>query len=517
MNDFMRRGYDAVEADNIKAAAQWFEKALEANPDDPKAQAWLGQCLCSLYRNVEGVAYLRQAGTYFLRDSSANKNTSMVLEVISQLQYWGDFQGALELLNQVIKGNNSDFRSFQLLAATYAQLNKKTEAMIAGEQAIKLAPKNIMMQVFQASLEADEGLNDVARQRLEKVLHAQPNAREGFRAHKELARVLDKLGNYGEVFSHLHVACELAKSLPEYSNQNMNLIPNMLKANKQSYNRELLGRWSGIKFNVNPPSPVFLMGFMRSGTTLTQEVLDAHPDIFVSDETDFIGAMQNELHKMDNSNKSTAAKLEQLDLVSVTHLRNFYWTSVYWRYGDVLDQRVFVDKFTMNTIDLGVINFIFPDARIIFVMRDPRDICLSCFMQLMVPTAITVHLLSWQGTANIYAQVMDWWIYIKQQMTLDFIEFRYEDAISEFESTFRKVFEFLGVVWDPVVISFHKHAAEKIIATPSRTQVTKPLYSSSVNRWQHFESEMQSISELLNPVISALDYQACQDFSKKKK
>ena len=93
-------------------------------------------------------------------------------------------------------------------------------------------------------------------------------------------------------------------------------------------------------------------------------------------------------------------------------------------------------------------------------------------------------------------------------MTLDFIEFRYEDAIADFESTFRMVFAFLGVAWNPVVINFHKNAAEKFIATPSRTQVSQPLYSSSVNRWRYFESEFTSVSELLNPFISAFDYNA---------
>jgi tetratricopeptide (TPR) repeat protein len=100
MNDFMQRGYAAVKAHNIPAAVQWFEKAWKENPDDPQAQAWLGQSLCSTGQRNEGVAHLRQAGTHFLRDSLASKDMGLVLEVASQLQHWGDFQGALELLNQ---------------------------------------------------------------------------------------------------------------------------------------------------------------------------------------------------------------------------------------------------------------------------------------------------------------------------------------------------------------------------------------------------------------------------------
>ena len=224
--------------------------------------------------------------------------------------------------------NSSEFRGFQLLAVTYAQLNKKTEALNAGRQALALAPENTMMQVFLGSLEADAGLNADAKQRFQKALGYQLNAREAFRAHKELARVLDKLGEYDQVFPHLHAAGTLSGSLPEYSTQDATLIPNMIKANKASFARELMARWSGTDFAQDQPAPTFLIGFYRSGTTLTQEVLGAHPDVFVADEADFVWAMQRELHQMDKSNAGTVEKLRLLDLAGVKHLRDFYWNRV---------------------------------------------------------------------------------------------------------------------------------------------------------------------------------------------
>jgi hypothetical protein len=167
-----------------------------------------------------------------------------------------------------------------------------------------------------------------------------------------------------------------------------------------------------------------------------------------------------------------------------------------------------VDKFTMNTIDLGLINVVFPESKVVFVMRDPRDVCVSCFMQLMVPSPATVHLLTWQGTAEFYALVMNWWMFIKPRLSMDFIEFRYEDAVTEFEATFRQVFEFLGLGWDAGVQDFHKRAALKFIATPSRTQVRQPLYTSSVTRWKKYEKELASISERLAPFVKAFHYEA---------
>ena len=128
MNDYMQRGHAAVKAQNIEAAVQYFEQAWKESPEDPLAQAWLGQSLCSMGQNKQGLAHLRQAGMQLIQTSVASKNINVILEIAAQLQHWGDFQAALELLSQAIKINDSEFRCFQLIAATYAQLNKKKEA-----------------------------------------------------------------------------------------------------------------------------------------------------------------------------------------------------------------------------------------------------------------------------------------------------------------------------------------------------------------------------------------------------
>jgi hypothetical protein len=127
-------------------------------------------------------------------------------------------------------------------------------------------------------------------------------------------------------------------------------------------------------------------------------------------------------------------------------------------------------------------------------------------MQLMVPTPATVHLLDWQETVNFYGQVMRWWMHIKQHMTLDCLEFRYEDAVMQFEPTYRRLFDFLGLSWIPEVTDFHRHAATKHVASPSRNQVAQPLYSSSVGRWRHYQAEFAPVSASLRLFVDAFNY-----------
>jgi Flp pilus assembly protein TadD len=509
MNSSAQRGLAAAKARNPADAAKYFDIALQENPDDLQVRIWLGQSLCNAGQRNDGLAHLHTAGKSLLEQAEKTRDIGRALDITMQLQQLGDFHGALELGCAAVNINSTDFRGFQLLAVTYSQLNMRGEALSAGQKALELAPDHTMMQILQGSLEADAGQNGAAKDRLEKVLCDLPNPREEFRAHKELARVLDKLREFDQVFTHLHAAGRLSSALPEYDNQDRALIPNMLKANKAEFDEKLLSRWSGTEFPEHQPPPSFLIGFMRSGTTLTQEVLGAHPKVFLADEADFIWATQRELHQMDRSSASTAEKLRKLDLAGILHLRQFYWDRARGRFGENVGQRgIFLDKFTMNTIDLGFINCIFPDSKVVFVMRDPRDVCISCFMQLMVPTPATAHLLSWQGTADFYALVMDWWMHIKELMSLEFIEFRYEDAVTQFEPTYRRVFEFLGLPWDPAVVDFHKHAAKKTIASPSRNQVTQPLYSSSVTRWRNYEAEFSPVAEILKPFVNSFDYEA---------
>lgn len=504
----MHLGQTAVQQKNFSEAVAWFTKAAADSPKDPQIMACLGQSLCWLGKREEGLAHLHQSGQLLLKKARKSRDIGLALDLVDQLQYWNDFPGALGICKQAVQINPGYLRGYQLLALTHSRLNQKKPALAAGRQALKLAPNSAVLSILLATLEAADGLNHEARQRLEKVLqNPLLTAEEQFRANKELARILDKLGEYDRVFVHLHAAAEVAPRLPEVKRQDAGLVPKMLENYKAEFDSELLGHWADTDFPADQPAPIFLLGFMRTGTTLTQEVLAAHPDVFVADETDLIASVAKELDRLSNGQGSLPEQLRKLDLTGVLHLRAFYWHRAHALYGDKIGTRLLLDKTTMNTIDLGLINCIFPDAKLVFLLRDPRDVCLSCFMQTMLPTPSTVQLINWKSTARFYAQVMDWWLTIRPQLTMRFIEFRYEDAVFNFEPAFRKVFDFIGLEWDPAVAQFHKKAAEKYIASPSFSQVAQPLYSSSVGRWQHYRAEYTTILPELQIFIEEFGYE----------
>jgi hypothetical protein len=279
--------------------------------------------------------------------------------------------------------------------------------------------------------------------------------------------------------------------------------------NKLGFAPDLLNRYPAEEVRLDGlPSPTFLLGFLRSGTTLTEQVLGAHPQVFASDESSILHELTLELARISGVADNVPAGLRKAGLEGIRHLRRFYWDRVREEYADAASGKVFVDKNAMNTIELGLISVVFPDAKILFALREPRDICLSCYMQAFAPAPVTVNLLSWEGIARQYAAVMDFWLSLRGHIAPAYLELRYEDTVNEFEATYRRVFEFLGLEWRPEVIAFHEKAVGRYISTPSFAAVSQPLYSSAVARWTRYAKHFAPVLPLLDRFIKVFGYSA---------
>lgn len=515
MNPSVQLGVEAVRRNNLADALTCFEKAHAENPADPEACAWLGQTLCSLGQRQAGTPHLAAAARQLIDNARQvahlHASTRQACETLTQLQHWQAFEHALPLARELAALAPRDAGAQRQLALVCGQLNLTAEALRAVAAARLAAPADKPLQLLHASLLADARQYDDACDLLESLLQQGigpqgVDLRVAYRAFKELARCLDALGEHDVVFAQLDAAAALALQLPEFQQQDRERLPRGVQQARAGYTRQSMARFAGQPFPDQPRAPVFLMGFFRSGTTLTQEVLSAHPGVFLADEAGLLQVVEEALHRRLPGADSVPDKLARLSHADVAQLRAAYWGAARGRFGAAADQGLFVDKFTLNTVDLGLINTVFPDARVLFVMRDPRDVVLSCVMQLMVPTAATRHLLTLQDTAALYALVLDWWVHIKDQLSLPWLEFRYEDAVADFEPTFRRVFSFLGLPWHEGVVNFHQRAQGRFVASPSRNQVAQPLYSSSVARWRRYEEALAPVQDVLAPYVSHFGY-----------
>jgi hypothetical protein len=168
--------------------------------------------------------------------------------------------------------------------------------------------------------------------------------------------------------------------------------------------------------------------------------------------------------------------------------------------------RLLVDKNPELTMLLPLVACVFPEMKIVFALRDPRDVVISCFMQQLPLNPVSVHYLTLEGTAKKYAKTMQAWLKIRGMLRNSWIEIRYEDMVKDLECQARKVLDFLDLPWDERVLEYHRRAQSKHVHSPTYEAVTKPVYASSVARWRNYATQLEPHMDILQPFVEAFGY-----------
>lgn len=249
-------------------------------------------------------------------------------------------------------------------------------------------------------------------------------------------------------------------------------------------------------------TPVFLLGFPRSGTTLLDQILSGHPGVAVLEEKDTLQDLLQRRALSDADLRAfTAAAPEAL-----VEDRRRYWRRVDEYLPGRPRDSVFVDKLPLNTLFLPLLARLFPAARFIFALRDPRDVVLSCFMQSFALNEAMRHFLTLEETADFYAAVMEVGRRSLAALPQRVHRVRYEDVVGDVESEARRLLEFLGLPWEPAVLDFQMTAKRRRINTPSYHQVARPIYGDAKERWRRYEIQLAPVLPKLKPFIEAFSY-----------
>lgn len=502
-----QQAQQAVARADFAEAEHWFRKLHKTKPADAYILASLGQSLCWLKRRCEGVDYLLQAAKLLERQAAKTREPKFALELSAQLMHWGEIAAAERLARLAVALAPESPVALNNLALCLTRVNRNAEALPISQRVCRMLPEHPGCHILLAIIESQLGSVDEALKRLTLVIEQNVDPEQTARANLEIGVILDKLGRYEQAFTALTKAAESHSALLAQHPGSRDYLFNSLQRNQQGFTAGLLKRWPAeALINDGLPVPAFLMGFLRSGTTLTEQVLTAHPGLLTTDESTIVHELTLELNRISGITDDQALALKSLDESQLRQLRQFYWRRMREEHGDQVMLKQVVDKNALNTIELGTISVIFPEARILFALRDPRDICISCFMQAFSPAPATINLLSWEGIAKQYAAVMQYWLALRDSIQPNYLEVRYEDTVADFETTYRRVFEFLGVEWRPEVERFHERAKGRYISTPSFAAVSQPVYRTAVARWKHYEKQFESILPQLEPYIEAFGY-----------
>jgi tetratricopeptide (TPR) repeat protein len=505
----LSEAWQAVGNKDLPGATHWFQQAVNQEPDHLEALAGLGQALCWQRRMSEGLGCLQKAAAQLQRNARSKQNVRFVLELAEQLHHWGDLETSLHLTELALSLEPLHPVALNNRALYLLRVNRPGEALPFSRQVCTLHPQEPAFQNTLAMIEARSGDLVNAKSRFEKVIQSNLHPQQTARAQQELVSVLDRLGNHDEAFSASEKANEYQQQQPDYTRLDRQYVFQTIAHNKQGYPAALLTRWSAEDYADSLPPPIFLMGFLRSGTTLTEQILAAHPDVICSDENDLIYGLTQEIKQLTQCPADhIASGFQQLSLQQARDLRQLYWQRIRDEYKSFdPSKHSFVNKVALNSIEIGLIACLFPEARILFAIRDPRDVCLSCFQQNFRPSLHTVNLTEWQSVAQQYAAVMDLWLAIKPMMHPRFLELRYEDTVNDFRGSMGKVFDLLALPWSEEIIAFHEKAKNRYIATPSFADVSQPIYNRSVARWWNYQKHFETIQGILDPYILCFGYQ----------
>ena len=250
-----------------------------------------------------------------------------------------------------------------------------------------------------------------------------------------------------------------------------------------------------------PRRHVFLIGFPRSGTTLLEQVLEQHPDTVTLGERDCLG----EARAAALGSAADFLAFARRPDASMVPFRQRYWQRVRDEGVDVAG-RVFVDKHPFHSFFLPLIVRLFPNATILFAVRDPRDVVLSCFRRRFHMNEPNYQLLTIDGSASLYDATMRLVGATLVVMRPRALQCRMEDLIADFEGETRRLCAMLDLEWTTELADFASKVADRGISTPSGQQLARGLNAEGVGRWRDYAGWLGRVLPLLDPWVDRFGY-----------
>lgn len=488
-------------AGRVTEAVRVLDEALEQFPDDLGCRQARGLCLLRLEK-----------------PEAARED----FERVTTLK--PDFAAGFTALGQALEATGS-------LPAAEARYRR----------ALSLDAANIMAEAGLASVLGRRGDHDEARERALRVLAAEPNyptaamvvaeadialkrldeAEARMRALTQDARVtdverslalsvlgdaLDRQGRTAEAFAAYRDSNQLRREhyAPAYAGGQGTLAyaQSLLQWFRQHPARDLLA--------VLPPevsdSPAighaFLLGFPRSGTTLLEQVLASHPRVVALEERETLQDAVSAFMK----NPSDLARLGLATEEELVPYRRLYWQRVA-EAAVTANGKVFIDKHPLNGLKLPLIARLFPEARILLALRDPRDVVLSCFRRRFRMSAPYYEMLTLESAAALYDSVMQITHELIDQLQLRVHVVQLERLIERFENEVGSVCTFLEISWSDRMREFASGARERGVATASGAQIAKGLNASGVGEWRRYREQLAPVLPTLEKWAARFGYE----------
>ena len=450
-----------------------FSAACNLHPRFATPFSNLGSALMALRRMPEAVASLRTAIDIdpTLAEAHANLGNAL-LELLHPADALPHLDRALALDPALAEAQYARGQAKLLLGDL-------PEARAAFSAAVALGPGQgrFYEGLTAVTLLASDDPNVPAMEAL--VRDGAPDRPGQIGLHFGLHRAYEQQGRYGDALGHLVRGNALRRArIPYDERAKLATMDSIAAAFGPAAMRRAPPRGTA------PDVPIFIIGMPRSGSTLVEQIICSHHEVFGAGE---VGFLAEEIARVGGGGPARLAG----NRADMEHVGRSYRTRLRALAPDA--PRI-TDKRLTNFLHLGLIRLALPDARVIHTVRDPADTCLSCFAQTFAQSIPFSNELGELGRYyRAYAKLMAHW---GRAIADGFVlEVRYEELVGDFEPQVRRILDFCGLPWDPDCLAFH--ATSRPVLTASAAQVRQPLYGSSVGRARRYGALLQPLHDAL--------------------
>jgi tetratricopeptide (TPR) repeat protein len=469
-------GQAVQEENKLHDAVTWYQKALQLDPESARIHCNLGSALNEQEKYAHAVAAYQHALQIDPQHAEAHHGLGAVL------QDQGDFPEALARYREALRLKPDFAAAHGSLGTALEQLGDLDAALPCFREALRHDPGHAGAY-GQMAIMLRGKLPEADRTMMQQLL-ADPHLSSSKRhaLHFGLAHVCDAQGAYEEAAAHLHQANALRRAECRERGQaydpaeHTRFVDELIATFTRAYFEQVRG------FGSETERPVFIVGLPRSGTTLTEQILASHSQVFGAGELRYARDTFLALPRFLKSEAEPLACLRRLDGASAGRIAQDFLERLARLHAEA---RRVVDKMPDNYLYLGLLATLFPRAKLIHCRRDLRDVAVSCWMT-------NFKQIHWSFDPNHiaarfrdYRRLMEHW---RQVLPVPLLEMDYEETVADLEGVARRLVAWCGLEWEPACLAFHE--TRRPVRTASVTQIREPIYRRSVARWKHYEKAL---------------------------
>jgi tetratricopeptide (TPR) repeat protein len=395
------------------------------------------------------------------------------------------------------------------LAALCERAHQLDEAQELIERTVRTGFDLPSVGLVRGRIQRRQGRLDEAEASFRKLTERLPADSEwAAQAWSELALMKDAAGDFDGAIEAIESCKDIQRRREKPYVDATELVHERMRGMLGAITRDDFRRWRDEAAGLPPIRTALLTGFPRSGTTLLEQALDAHPDLVSSEERDFVGT---EFVRAIAGERTSAPLMELLDefpLEKIAEQRPRYFRAMEYLLGESIGARMHLDKNPAYNLTIPMAMRVLPEMRLIVALRDPRDVVLSCYLRYLPVNSVSVQYLDVRRAALRYALDMSAWLKFRELLETPWCEVGYEDTVANIETQARRALETLGLPWHDAVLDYRQRlAADKRVTSPSYEAVAKPIYTGAIGRWRNYAKALEPALAILAPFVREFGYE----------